>query len=98
MPRHATVDCPAMTWTLLTTNNVTELRVANMGQEAIWLQAMATATPPDSVTGISGALPLHPTEILAGDLTLTQLFPGVAGAARIYALAPRDTKVSVSHA
>jgi hypothetical protein len=95
MPRHATVDLTANTWTLLTTNAVTELRVSNLGMEPIWLQGTATDTPPANA---NGALPLHPGETLAGDLTLAELFPGVSSVARIYALSPRAARVSVSHA
>lgn len=95
MPQHDTLELDALTWTLITSNNVTTLRVTNLGTEAIWLQATATAVAP---TNADGALPLHPNETLAGDLTLEQLYPGVAGAARVYAMSAVPARVSVSHA
>lgn len=95
MPQHDTLDLAANAWTLLTDAPVTTLRVTNLGTEPIWLQATATAVAPASA---AGALPLHPGETLAGDLTLEQLYPGVTSAARIYALSPTAGRVSVSHA
>jgi hypothetical protein len=95
MAQNTTISLAAGTWTLLTDGNVTALRVVNLGEEPIWLQATVGTTPP---TTPAGALPLQPGPVLAADLTLAQLFPGVTGANRVYALAPRATSVSVSHA
>jgi hypothetical protein len=95
MPQNTTITCAAGTWTLLTDTNITALRVVNMGVEGVWLQATAGTTPP---TTTDGALPLLPNQILAADLELSQVFPGVAGANRVYALTAVETKLSVSHA
>lgn len=95
MPQNTTIDCAALSWTLLTNNDVTALRVANLGVEPVWLEAAVGAVPP---TDTLGALPLRPGEILAADLTLAQLFPGIAGANRVYVYCPVASKMSVSHA
>lgn len=95
MAQHDTLELDALTWTLITSNNVTALRVTNLGTEAVWLQATATAVAPSTT---DGALPLHPTETLATDLTLEQLFPGVASPARVYAMSAVAGRLSVSHA
>jgi hypothetical protein len=98
MPQNTTITCAAGAWTLLTDSNVTALRVVHLGTEGIWLQATVGATPPSGLAGTAGALPLLPNQILAADLSLADLFPGVSGANRVYAYAPALTKVSVSHA
>lgn len=95
MAQNTTIDCPAGTWTLLTDSDVTALRAVNMGENGIWLMATVGTTPP---TSTSGALPLLPNQVLTADLTLENLFPGVTGANRVYALAPDGAEVSVSHA
>lgn len=95
MPQNTTITCPPGVWTLLTDSDVDAVRVVNMGREGIWLQGTAGTTPP---TDVDGALPLLPNQILAADLTLEQVFPGVTGANRVYALATAETRVSVSHA
>lgn len=95
MTQNTTISLVAATWTQITDANVSGIRVANLGTEAIWLQATIGAVAPSST---NGALPLLPGQILAADLTLAQLWPGVPGANRVYALAPAATRVSVSNA
>jgi hypothetical protein len=95
MPQNTTITCAQGVWTLLTNNDVTALRAVNMGSEGIWLQGTVGTTPPANT---AGALPLLPNQILTADLILAQIFPGVAGANRVYAFASTPTKVSVSHA
>jgi hypothetical protein len=98
MPQNDTITCAAGSWTLLTSNNVSALRAVHLGSEAIWLQATVGTTPPSGLAGTAGALPLLPNQILAADLSLADLFPGISGANRVYAYAPALTRVSVSHA
>lgn len=95
MAQNTNITCAAGVWTLLTDSNVTALRAVNMGSHAIWLKATVGATAPANA---AGGLPLLPNQILAADLTLEQVFPGVTGANRVYALAPEGAVVSVSHA
>lgn len=95
MPQNTTISLVAATWTQLTDANVTAIRIASLGTEPIWIQATVGAVTP---TGNTGALPLLPGQILAADLTLAQLWPGVTGANRVYAYSPVNAKVSISHA
>jgi hypothetical protein len=97
MPQNTTITCPAGVWTLLTTNNAPALRVANMSTETIWLQGTVGTTPPTGASGLNGAIPVLPNQILAADLTLEHLFPGISGANRVYAFAPAPAILSVSH-
>ena len=95
MAQNTTISLTAATWTQLTDGNVTAIRAVNLGIEPIWLQATVGATPPSNT---NGGLPLLPGQILAADLTLAQLWPGVSGANRVYAFSPSASKVSVSNA
>lgn len=95
MPQNTTISLAAATWQQLTDANVTSIRVVNLGTEPIWLQATVGASAPSTT---NGGLPLRPGEILAADLTLAQLWPGVASANRVYAYSPNAARVSISHA
>jgi len=95
MAQNTTLTLTANTWTQVTDGNVTAIRVVNEGIEPIWLQATVGAIAP---TSTAGAVSLGAGQVLAADLTLAQLWPGVGGANRVYALSPRASKVSVSHA
>lgn len=86
---------PKDVWTLLTNVNVAAARVQNRCMTSIELQATNGTTPP---TGTNATLTLLAGEILAADMTLAQLWPGVTGANRLWALSWTDTSVSVSHA
>ena len=95
MPQNTTIECAPRVWTLLTNNDVDALRAANLGSEAIWLQGTVGTTPP---TSAAGGLPLLPGQILPASALLVDVFPGVAGVNRVYALTQVATRVSVSHA
>jgi hypothetical protein len=95
MAQNTNITCPTGAWTLLTNSNVTALRAMNIGSSGVWLQATVGATPPSNTIG---AIQLLENEILAADLTIAQLWPGVAGANRVYAMAPDGSELSVSHA
>lgn len=95
MAQNTTITCEAGEWTLLTNGPVDAIRAVHLGTEGIWLQAAVGLNPPAST---AGAVPLLPNQVLAADISLVQLFPGIAGADRVYAFAPATTKVSVSHA
>jgi len=93
---HYNRTCSQGVWTLLTDSDVTELRVQNTDAVVVELQATAGTTEPSSR---GGALTLGAGGIVLPDTTLANLFPGVTGAARIWAL-PRGgvATLSVSHA
>jgi len=94
MARNTTVVCAARTWTQVTTNDATAIRLCNLGSLALWVQASSSATPAST----NGAIPLLPNEVIVADLLLTELFPGVANPVRVFVYAEEATRVSVSHA
>jgi len=95
MARNDTITLTSGVWTQLTNANAAAVRVQNLVGYTIKLQATNGATAP---TSIAGALELRPHGTLATDLTLAQLWPGVAGANRLWVLSDIGANVSVSHA
>ena len=99
--RNTDVSLTADTWTQLTASDVTALRVQNMTRFVVIIQATVGATPPAGATladQIKGGIRLLPDMGIATDLTLATMFPGVAGATRVYATCAYNVDVSVSHA
>lgn len=90
------ITLPDSVATLLTTSDVSAVRVQNTGEGDIRLKATVGAVVPTSWVG---ALTLRPGEAFDAGITLANLFPGVSGANRVYALTSRGYgKASVSHA
>ena len=98
MARNETLTLASDQWMQLTNGDVTALRVENQGTRHVYLQA--TAGGGTAPTSTSGALSLGPAGVVAADLTLAQLWPGVAGANRVWAYQAEGivVPVSVSHA
>lgn len=93
MAKNTTVTCPADAPTQLTDAAVTAARV--VGSQGFYLCATATASAP---TSPSGAVPMLPFSILAADLELADLFPGVGSSVYLWAWPISGTvDVSVSH-
>ncbi len=98
MPQNTNFGVDSTIYTLLTNADVTAARVQNTSGVAIYLQANSSATLPSSD---AGAILLNPYAGIDASLTLAQLFPGVTGAARLFAKAASagvGGSVSVSHA
>ena len=94
MPRNTNIQIPAVTWTQLTDENVTNIRVQNHGSSPIYVMATNGAVAP---TSVNGAIVLHSGEFFSADVTLAELFPGVSGPNRVYAYSNASVPVSVSH-
>lgn len=97
MARNDTIDLTPDTWVQLTNANVSNIRIQNRSEYNIELAATAGTTAPTSVTR---DLQLAAGDTLAADLSLAELWPGVSGANRVWALAPNTGQVitvSVSH-
>lgn len=92
MAYHATLDLTPGDWVQLTNADATAIRVQSLSGHVIHVQATATSTEPSDD---EGALVLHPYDIIAANLSLADLFPGVASAARVWATGTGS--VSVSH-
>lgn len=98
MAQNTHIKLAANTWTLLTDANVTNVTFQNVSQNYVWIKATVGATAP---TSIAGAVRYEFGEGEANVL-LSDLFPGVSGANRVYALAGDEAggtgAVMVSHA
>lgn len=94
MPKNATVPCPAGSPTQLTDAAVTAARV--VGTQDFYLCATLDTTPPADT---SGAVMLLPWSVLAADLVLGDLFPGVGTSLHLWAWPTSGAAdVSISHA
>jgi hypothetical protein len=95
MARNDNVAIPALTWTQLTNANTTAIRVQSVILSEMTLQATNGVTAPTTQVG---AIVLAGGAVLAADLTIAQLWPGVTGANRVWAFARTPSVASVSHA
>jgi hypothetical protein len=92
---------PPREWTQLTTADATAVAVQNFnspnGGAAVYLIATAGAVVPTATPSALGCKRLEGGQIIAADLTLAQLWPGISGT-RLYAYCDQPAQVSVSHA
>jgi len=95
MARNDNVAIPALTWTQLTNANTTAIRVQSVILSEMTLQATNGVTAPTTQVGV---IVLAGGAVLAADLTIAQLWPGVTGANRVWAFATAASVASVSHA
>jgi hypothetical protein len=95
MARNDNVAIPALTWTQLTNANATAIRVQSVILSEMTLQATNGTTAPTTQVGV---IVLAGGAVLAADLTIAQLWPGVTGANRVWAFARTPSVASVSHA
>jgi hypothetical protein len=94
MPRNDKVNLAPGVWALLTVSDVTAVRVVALaGYDVLLMATNGTTAPSD----IDGGVPLPAGQILAADMPLSALFPGVAGANRLWAFCNQNVSLSVSH-
>lgn len=94
MAQNTTVNLAAATWTQLTNSNVTSITFQNISTNSILVVATVGATPPSNLVG---AIRYNPGQGERNSL-LTDLFPGVTGANRVYAYSEAGASAVVSHA
>lgn len=94
MPQNTTINTTANAWVQLTDANIATITFQNVGSNHILIKATVGAVAP---TSTDGAIRYNPGQ---GERNgaLTDLFPGVAGANRVYAYATEVVPVVVSHA
>ncbi len=92
MARNENVEVPAKTWTELTNTDVTEITF-QVG-DPVHIVGTVGATPPTSVGGSIR----YPEGTGERNVALSELFPGVSGATRVYAWSFSGSAVTVSHA
>lgn len=94
MPRNTTVTCTGGAWTQITDADVTNLTFQNLSQTRSMLVKATTGSAPTDTTGAAFYPPVN-GEI---NVALTELFPGVTSATRVFVFAPLTVDVFVSHA
>ena len=96
---HTTKTILPAQWTLLNESAVAAARIQNvMKVSGVWIQATASAvTPSAENVGTNGEVWLESMLGWSADRMLSELFPGVPGAAYLWAWSTTGGKVSISH-
>lgn len=94
MPQNTTKSIAAATWTQLTDANITTITFQNISGNFVLIKGTVGAVAP---TDLSGAIRYNPGQG-ERNVALSDLFPGVLGANRVYAYAVDGAAVVVSHA
>lgn len=95
MPQNNTVQVPKGAWTQLSSVDVSAVAIQNQSGYAIKLQATNGTTAPSSSLG---AIDLQPNGIFTAQYLLSDIWPGVSGANRVWAWSDIAAAVRVSHA
>lgn len=89
-------------WQQITNSDVSALRVQLLDGESVWLKATVGAVAPAAVVAgtLPGGIRLTPAlPVIAANLLIAELFPGVPGATRVYAYtSAKNVTLAVSHA
>ena len=94
MAQNINVQCAPGVWTQLTAADVSAIRVQNLGADLITIMATTGTSAP---SGTEGAITLDVRDILAANLDLADLFPGVTAGYRVWGHSGSGATVSVSH-
>jgi hypothetical protein len=88
------IGSPTINWVQLTEGDATAVTFQNVGYNTVYVKATVSISPP---TDTEGALEF-PQASQAVFYSLAEMFPGIAGAKRLWAYAPFETLVAISHA
>jgi hypothetical protein len=94
MAQHTTVAVPAEVWTQLTNGDATAVTFQNRGGLDVYIAATTNTTAP---TSLDTALVYGGGQGERG-VDIADLFPGLAGADRLWAYSPAAARVFISHA
>lgn len=94
MAQNTTINTTANAWVQLTDANVPAITFQNVGSNHILIKATVGAVTP---TSTAGSIRYNPGQGERNTL-LSDLFPGLSGANRVYAYATEIVPVVVSHA
>lgn len=94
MAQNTTLAVPAATWTLLTDSDITSATFQNIGGNHVVIKATTTTSAP---TDFTGGVRYNPGQG-ERNVLLSDLFPGLAGADRLWAWSPDGSFVVISHA
>lgn len=88
---------PKGVWTEVTTADTTAIRIQNMSEAMVFIQATAGAAPTGATFAEQrkGSIRVRPW--LGEVFTIADMFMGVTGANRIWAYAMIDCEISFSH-
>lgn len=99
MPRNAIVTIPLRSWTELTANDVVAISVQCQSGSPVRLTATTGATPAAPPDDSVATFVLIPGAHLPASVWLTDLWPGIAGAKRVWAWTEgTGGRCAVSHA
>jgi hypothetical protein len=93
LAQNLTLTIPAATWTQLTDADITALTFQNVGGNHILIKATTDGTAP---TNFSAAIRYNPGQG-ERNVSLADLFPGLAARDRVWAWAENTTPIFVSH-
>lgn len=88
------IGAPTYSWVELTENTTFVVTFQNVGYSQVFVKATASASAPSDAVG---ALEFPPAS-QAVSYSIAEMFPGIAGANRLWAYAPFETSVAISHA
>ena len=94
MAQNTTTTIAASTWTQLTDADIARITFQNVGSNHVLIKATIGASTPTNATG---AIRYNPGQG-ERNVLLTDLFPGLVGANRVYAYSPDATQIVLSHA
>lgn len=94
MAQNTTTTIAAATWTQLTDADIARITFQNVGSNHVLIKATIGVSTPTNATG---AIRYNPGQG-ERNVLLTDLFPGLVGANRVYAYSPDATQIVVSHA
>jgi hypothetical protein len=94
MAQNTTVSIPAATWTQLTDADITSLTFQNVGSNHVVIKA---TTDTEAPTTTDGGFRYNPGQG-ERNIAMSDMFPGITGADRVWAFAPDGGVVVVSHA
>lgn len=97
---HTTKTILPAQWAQLNESAVTAARIQNVTKHSgAWIQATASAVTPSAENiGANGEIWIESMLGWSADRMLSELFPGVPGAAYLWAWITTGGKVSISHA
>jgi hypothetical protein len=94
MSQNTTIAIPAATWTQLTDADISSITFQNVGSNHIVIKATTDGTAP---TSTDGGFRYNPGQG-ERNVSMSNLFPGIAGADRLWAYSQDASSVVVSHA
>lgn len=98
MARNAIITIPVRTWTELTANDCTAVAVQAQSAYPILLTATAGVAPAAAPDATVATYVLSPGQLLTASIWLADLWPGVAGAKRLWAWSEgAGARAAVSH-